>query len=87
MTAKLVESVESHEAALTAPCIPQDGGACCRECPLPFKDNPLHSTSLPQYTQDSMWKTVQAYPDDGPHKCNLTKMYDGSYACVILGDV
>lgn len=54
MTAKLVESVESQEAASTAPCSAQDGGSCSRECPLPLKDNPLRSTSLPQYTQDSI---------------------------------
>ena len=31
MTAKLVESVESQEAALTVPCSAQDGGSCSRE--------------------------------------------------------
>ena len=54
MTAKLVESVESQEAVSTVPCSAQDGGSCSRECPLPLKDNPLRSTSLPQYTQDSI---------------------------------
>ena len=64
MTAKLVESVESQEAVSTVPCSAQDGGSCSRERSLPFKDNPLRSTSLPQYTQDSMWKKVQGYLDD-----------------------
>ena len=64
MTAKLVESVESQEAVSTVPCSAQDGGSCSRECPLPLKDNPLRSTSLPQYAQDSMWEKVRGYLDD-----------------------
>lgn len=52
------------------------------ECPLPSKDNPLCPTSLPQYTQDSMWDKVQRYLHDSPSYTSAPGVSDKS--CVLV---
>ncbi len=60
MNAKLVDSLQSVERG--APSAQDTSGG--EERSVPSKDNPLHHTSLPRYTQETMWKKVQRYLDD-----------------------
>jgi len=64
MNANLAESFDPQmgmKAASTASSSAKDGESGSEECSLPFKDNALRTTSLPQYTQDSMVQSTYVH--------------------------
>ena len=81
MNAKLVESLDP-QMGMKAASTSQDNESAGEEHPLPSKVNPLRHTSLPQYTQDSMWGKVQRYLQDPSSYTSSPGVSDKS--CVLV---